>query len=297
MAWDRAADQEHRPCQIDPAEVDAPIEVQVSQGDLYERLERLPAGHPSSPHANDDSRKPSAPDLANYEIPLTDELPTSTDQPDPGLAEADAARVGPDGSWEWKGRHLTPEQSRIADQAVAKCRDAEGRDADGNYGDHGLTSAMRRIEAQLDHGHLAEDTEKFALKDPDRFKEKLAKLIIRHPSENTDDLAAEIHDGIRYTFVSDTEHYVEGFWETSERLQASGFELRVRTNTWGHDEYKGINTRWHDPDSGLLFEVQVHTHESLDAKERTHDVYEKINDTRTPIEEVESLRDYQQEVR
>ncbi len=36
---------------------------------------------------------------------------------------------------------------------------------------------MRRIEAVLEHGQLVPDTEKFALKSPDRFKEKLASLI------------------------------------------------------------------------------------------------------------------------
>ena len=60
---------------------------------------------------------------------------------------------------------------------------------------------MRRIEAQLDHGHLAENTEKFALKESDRYKEKLAKLITRFPGESPDDLTKQIHDGIRYTFV------------------------------------------------------------------------------------------------
>ena len=54
---------------------------------------------------------------------------------------------------------------------------AEGRDQDGNYGETRLTPSMRRIESQLDHGQLVPDTEKYALKSPDRFKEKLAKAI------------------------------------------------------------------------------------------------------------------------
>ena len=293
---DHVAEQERGPDPARPREPDHPREAPAQSADLQSRLERLPVGHPSSPYHGDGSRKPPPPDPADYELPLPDELPPGTDQSEAQLPAKDEPRIGPDGSWDWKGRHLAPEQNRLADQALAKCRDAEGRDPDGNYGDHGLTPAMRRIEAQLDHGHLVEDTEQHALKEPDRFKEKLAKLIIRHPSESTDDLAAAIHDGIRYTFVSDTEHYVESFWDTSARLESSGFELRVRINTWGHDEYKGINTRWYDPGTGLLFEVQVHSYESLEAKEQTHIAYEKINDTRTSIEEVESLRVYQREV-
>src|SRR5215471_2159525 len=178
---DHVAEQESSPDPARPREPDHPREAPAQSPDLQSRLERLPVGHPSSPYHGDGSRKPPPPDPANYELPLPDELPPNPDQSEPHLLTGDAPRVDPDGSWHWKGRDLTSERSRIADQALAKCRDAEGRDPDGNYGDHGLTLAMRRIEAQLDHGHLVKDTEKFALKDPDRFKEKLAKLIARYP--------------------------------------------------------------------------------------------------------------------
>src|SRR6201999_66810 len=60
--------------------------------------------------------------------------------------------------------------------------------------------ALRRVEAQLDHATLIPDTEKFALKSPDRFKEKLAKMIRTEPDRPATDLAAEIHEGIRYTY-------------------------------------------------------------------------------------------------
>jgi hypothetical protein len=155
---------------------------------------------------------------------------------------------------------------------------------------------MRRIEAQLDHGHLAPNTEEFALKEPDRYKEKLAKLISRFPGESPETLTKQIHDGVRYTFVSSTEAYISNFWDVSRRLEGDSFELLVRTNTWDNEEYKGVNTRWHDSESDLIFEVQVHTYESLDAKERTHKAYARINDIGTPVGEIESLRTYQKYV-
>ena len=46
-------------------------------------------------------------------------------------------------------------------------------------------------------------------------------------------------------------------------LQDQGFELEVRRNSWDNDEYKGINSRWRDPASGQLFEVQFHTSHEL----------------------------------
>ena len=288
---DHLAEQGRIPDQARPRAADNPHDSQVRPDDLQGRLERLPPNHPSSPYRDDGSRKPPPPDLTKYELPLPDE---SGSPADPDLAEQPS--IAPDGSWDWKGQHLTPTESRAGDQGLAHCREREGRDVDGNYADHGLTPAMRRIEAQLDNSHLAPNTEQFALKEPDRYKEKLAKLITRFPGESPEDLTKQIHDGIRYTFVSSSETYVSNFWDVSRRLQGRGFELMVRTNTWGNEEYKGVNTRWRDSEGDLIFEVQVHSYESLEAKEGTHKTYERINDVRTPVEEIEILRSYQKYV-
>jgi hypothetical protein len=325
---DRVLEQQQGPDSVRTRESD-PV-----GADLRQRLERLPPGHPSSPYNDDGSRKPPVPDPFEHDYPIpgdpdyrpvtpsTPEVhgPTedSSNRPDDPLdavdrsvagkeftadSEADhslyAERTPPSGrggSWEWKGTPLTPDRSRLADQTLARCREVEGRDESGRYEQHGLTPAMRRIEAQLDHGRLAPDTEKFALKSADRLKEKFAKLIQRYPGENPEKLVNEIHDGIRYTFLSDAADYVVAVWEATDELQRQGFELIARTNKWSDAEYKGVNTRWRDPESGLLFEVQLHTSESWDAKQRTHEAYEKINDAGTPVKEVERLRRYQQEV-
>ncbi len=146
-----------------------------------------------------------------------DEPAPDSEDPRPSDSE-DKPRSGPDGSWEWKSYALTPDQSELADQSREGCREVEGRDKSGSYGQHGLTPAMRRIEAQLDHGELAPDTEKFALKSIDRMKEKFAKLIQRHPDENPEKLLNQIHDAIRYTFISDTADYITGVWETTDHL-------------------------------------------------------------------------------
>jgi hypothetical protein len=225
-----------------------------------------------------------------------DELATADSEADHSSAGEDTPRIRTDGSWEWKGHSLSPDRSHLAEQSLGRCREVEGRDQSGSYGQRGLTPAMRRIEAELDHCELAPDTEKFALKSIDRFKEKLAKLTERYPGENPETLVNRIHDGIRYTFLSDTLDYVAGVWEATGKLQEQGFELVFRKNNWGDAEYKGTNTRWRDPMSDLLFEVQLHTNESWNAKQQTHDAYEKINDTRIPLGEVERQRQLQREV-
>ncbi|KAN0101288.1 hypothetical protein V8E55_001272 [Tylopilus felleus] len=68
--------------------------------------------------------------------------------------------------------------------------------------------------------------------------------------------------------------YVAGVWRDMERLGDRGLVLVALRNTWTDDQYKGINTRWREPSTGLLFEVQFHTQASLEARESTHKAYE-----------------------
>ncbi len=204
----------------------------------------------------------------------------------------DGPRLG-DGGWKWKGLELGPEANRVADEGLAVRRAAEGRDAEGSYGEGGLTPAMRRVEAELTHGTLVPDTEKLALKSPDRFKEKLAKMIERYPGQPCSELVSAIHDGIRYTFLFPTGDYTAGVADATQALRDRGYDLRIRKPSWNEGDYRGVNSRWCDADSGVLFEVQFHTPESWDAKQETHDIYEKLCDTRTPPREREQLEERQ----
>jgi len=272
---DSAAELERRSDELSPGGVNDSGDARAQQVDLRARLERLPDGHPSSPYRDDGSRKPPAADLAELEIPLPDELPSEEE------------RTNPDGSWDWKGNYLTPEESRVADQALAKCREAEGRDANGHYGDRGLTAAMRRIEAQLNHGHLVEDTEKFALKEPNRFKEKLAKVISDEPDSDPAEIVSRINDGVRYTYTYADEQYSSGVMEVCGSLADAGFEMYERKNVWVDESkaYQGVNSSWMDHESKHLFEVQIHTPTSWRAKQEGHLAYEIIQASSSTPEE------------
>jgi hypothetical protein len=73
-----------------------------------------------------------------------------------------------------------------------------------------------------------------------------------------------------------------------DQLKAEGFELLKLKNLWHADQYKGINSQWRRPDTGLRFEMQFHTPESHEAKELTHQAYERIRiNTASPAEERE----------
>jgi hypothetical protein len=205
------------------------------------------------------------------------------------------ARVdGSDGGWKWKGLELDPAANRIADEALAVRLSAEGRDAEGNYAETGITPAMRQVEAELEHGTLVPDTERFALKSPERFKEKLAKLIARYPDQPVGELAAAIHDGIRYTLLFPGEHYAAGMAEATRQLNDRGYRLELRKPSWTDDSYRGVNCRWSD--GSVQFEVQFHTPESWEAKQRTHDIYEKLCDIRTDPRERARLEREQREI-
>jgi hypothetical protein len=103
-------------------------------------------------------------------------------------------------------------------------------------------------------------------------------------------------DAIRHSFQYTDERYAEGVYVDCAQLEAAGFQRGDRQNTWEDDQYKGINSRWREPESGLLFEVQFHTRASFEAKQETHRAYERIRDTSTPAAEVRQLRAYQREV-
>lgn len=113
------------------------------------------------------------------------------------------------------------------------------------------------------------------LKKPDRLKEKVANDVVfkGHTAEQPVD---NVKDAVRFTLVYPDERYAEGVHTDCARLEASGFERFDWQNSWQQHQYKGINSRWREPESGLLFEVQFHTQARFDAKELTHQAYERL---------------------
>jgi len=314
---DRVLEQQQGPDSVRTPESD-PI-----GADLRQRLEQMPPSHPSSLYNDDGSRKPPVPDPFEHDYPIpgdpdyepgtptvlkadrpkdelsqhADDLPYTVDTgvedgwstagADSPLDTEEIPRVAPDGSWEWRGYPLTAEQSRSADKRVESCREAEGRDMNDRYGHGGITPAMHRVEAQLEQGELVPGTEKFALKTVDRFKEKLAKMISEEPDADWRELVPRITDGIRYTLLFPDEGYASGVMEARDSLTSAGFELYEQKNAWADETkaYKGINSAWMDRDTGVFFEVQMHTSASWAAKQESHREYEIIQSRSTTADE------------
>ena len=200
--------------------------------------------------------------------------------------ERQAPCTRPDGSWVASGgRELDPEQNAEASKTAADIRE-EGREV--------ILPAMNRIEAADPDRRLA-GLENM-LKSEDRLKEKIADVLLVEPDLTVRQAVEKVPDAVRFTFTYSTEHYAEGVLSDVDRLRADGFELLRLKNLWTGDQYKGINSQWRRPETGLRFEVQFHTPESLEAKELTHKAYERLRGTETAQLERDELEKYQRRV-
>ena len=194
-------------------------------------------------------------------------------------------RSQPDGGWVADGdRRLTPEQNTEATKACADLRDEA---------EQVILPAIHRVEAASPGGHLVGTDH--MLKGEDRLKEKIADYL-RAPGVTVRGALDKVPDAVRFTREHEPNRYAEGVLADVDRLKAEGFELLKLKNLWHDDQYKGVNSQWRRPDTGLRFEMQFHTPESHEAKELTHQAYERIrSNTASPAEERE-LEEFQQRV-
>jgi hypothetical protein len=155
------------------------------------------------------------------------------------------------------------------------------------------TPALRRIEAEDPNRSLV--GLEFRLKGRDRIEAKVTHDMEKYGA-TAEQAFASVKDAIRYTFQYAEDAYAQGVRADCERLSGEGFELAEFRNTWSHEEYKGINSRWRVPGNGQLFEVQFHTRASFEAKQETHTAYERLRALPPDHEEVYDLRAYQREV-
>jgi hypothetical protein len=275
-----------------------------SPGRLQQRLDNLPDGHPSSPRDEDGSWRAPAVRLKDLELPVDAE-----DQPQASDATSDAWRKEVPGfraSWadhlerwpqedrppadrsddepgSWRsdaGHPLSKEQLIDTDSALKKVQEAESR----------VTGVMKAIEATVPGAALVGLDHR--LKGEDRFKEKVAYEAARKPDEPVTEIVDRIPDKIRYTCQFSPERYTDGYWRFNDQLASQGNELLLSRNAWEEREYKGINTRWLSPE-GQIFEVQFHTPDSFEAKQLTHEAYERLRSRNDLGAEGPELEDFQ----
>jgi len=181
-----------------------------------------------------------------------------------------------DGSWVCgEYRRLDPEQNTEASKARADLADEADRD---------ILPALLRIEAADPERRLA--GLEHMVKGEDRLKEKLADAWHGRPALNVRQVLSMIPDAVRFTLAYSSERYSEGVLADVDRLKAEGFELIKLKNLWHADQYKGVNSQWLRAETETRFEMQFHTPESLEAKEMTHEAYERIRaNASLPVDE------------
>jgi hypothetical protein len=195
-------------------------------------------------------------------------------------------RTHTDGSWSsGETRRLTPEQNTEATKACADIHDE---------GERVVYPAMLQIEAADPNRQMVGLEHR--LKGEDRLKEKIAERLRYNPDLSPRQAAAEVPDAVRFTLAYSESHYADGVLADVERLQGAGYELLKLKNLWAKDQYKGVNSQWLRPETGLRFEVQFHTPQSLEAKELTHQAYERLRDPLTSKAEENELGAYQRRV-
>jgi hypothetical protein len=136
-----------------------------------------------------------------------------------------------------------------------------------------ITPAMRAIESQDPDRHLV--GLEYCRKGRDRIKEKVCDKR-KEFGYAPEDAVSDVSDTLRYTLQYQEARYTQGVWADILRLRDQGFELRTLKNSWSGEQYKGINSQWIDHDTGQRFEVQFHTRISFEAKQLTHDAYERL---------------------
>lgn len=199
--------------------------------------------------------------------------------------ERPAPQTTPDGGWTaGPRRRLSPEQNAEAAKACADIADEGRRD---------ILPALQRVESADPDRRLA--GLEHMLKGEDRLKEKIADALHDRPGLTVQQAMEIVPDPVRFTFTYRLDRYADGVLTDVDRLKAEGFELVKLKNLWTGEQYKGVNSQWRRPETGLRVEVQFHTPESLEAKELTHKAYERIRASAPPAERVE-LEQFQRTV-
>jgi hypothetical protein len=190
----------------------------------------------------------------------------------------------PAGSWRNGDRFLSPAQN---DRVEAECRRVAERERDT------ISPAMLAIERQDPDRHLIGFDHR--LKGHDRIKEKVCAFI-DDLTVSADEAVSLVTDAVRFTFQYQEARYTQGVLADIVHMKNQGFELQKLKNYWSDDQYRGINSQWIEPETGQRFEVQFHTRISFEAKQLTHEAYERIRSHQADAFEELVLEAFQRKV-
>ncbi|WP_175412286.1 ATP nucleotide 3'-pyrophosphokinase [Streptomyces sp. TRM64462] len=189
-------------------------------------------------------------------------------------AHADGDKDG----WQQDGLHLNAADNEKVDAFLADAREAE----------RSISPQVRAAAWLTDAELIGFDSR---LKSPDSLKRKVATSMKETPGQSVEAALATMNDAVRYTLQWPDAHYTTGVVDASAHLSSWGNDSIRWKNTWGRASgYKGLNTAWKAPRSGMRFEIQFHTPASKWAQEETHKLYEEQRLPSTPPERKKELQ-------
>ncbi|GAB3266100.1 hypothetical protein [Kineosporia babensis] len=183
---------------------------------------------------------------------------------------------GPTPAWHGEdGLGLSPQASAAVDNFSAFAA----------AGEPTLTAAMHEVSrsARAELAGLAH-----RLKDGESLKRKVATQQANTGS-SLPVLLDRAQDAVRYTVVLADRSYVSGVAQVAALLESRGYANLSVHNAWHSKRYRGINTTWADPSTGIAFEVQFHTPATWQITRETHRAYEEFRRPGTTPERAAQL--------
>lgn len=124
----------------------------------------------------------------------------------------------------------------------------------------------------------------FRLKKYDSLKRKVISEFVE--GKPLDFIETHLYDSVRYTDLVDDVFFTNEYFEVKSQLENLGYKfVRVRNTIWDSSKtYRGINVVIENP-AGYKFELQFHTPQSLEIKDKNHVLYEMARQDTTSLEE------------
>jgi hypothetical protein len=271
----------------------------------------LPLPDEQAPDPELDAEGGEAPDQRSLDPQdLTDRAPESPEGAQPDRRSWSEAVPHLKEQWERHQERWPKEQRPQVDRSTdepGSWRGDSGRQLSARNNAHVDAGCDQIAKAETRITDRMEDTgrasvgeltgKEYRLKERDRLKDKVAAELATNFDADVHEVMASVHDGVRYTLQYSEAEYSSGVLADITCMKDQGFKLTRLKNLWSDAEYKGINSQWHDNETGQAFEMQFHTQASFEAKQITHKAYERLrNQQKTAGKESRELKNYQCEV-
>lgn len=121
------------------------------------------------------------------------------------------------------------------------------------------------------------------------------QVMMRTGHQTLEEAAEALNDALRYSIVLAPERFAAGYADILRELDEQGLTKTLVHNAFvsPHPAFKGINVKFMERDAqgqALRVEVQFHTEETFELKERFHDDYKRESALRTKGASIEERR-------